>query len=725
MVETTYENEGTLIRSGCFFEFKRSGLQASLAALSLEFATGGERRLLSFELDDVGSRLDMDGWHLRFVEGRLAVTLDIALPAIGQYSVLSLGIESDSPGPVHLHSLNLKLDFSLREGVVTGSDRLSWFRNGWQSWSFAGAVDMDAADIPSPRLPLIYGMKEDPVVPRREAWAVSDMVAVAKIGDEGVLAGAADQRYFQRIRFQPETKGFSFTLVTDLDSAPLPPYSRLEVGGWHLEGERTATILLKWWAGRVAEEGRSRIPASTFRTFPLEHRGLPGDEEESASHGESAAGLQPDAGRAARERVFGWCSWYERQGRINAKYIRDTLRIISNRPELEPVDVILIDDGYQSAVGDWLETSPRFGGNLEQLAADISATGRTPGIWLTPFIAEAKSRLLAEHPGWFLHRGRGLLRGGWNPHWRSSFFALDLTHPEVQEWLVKLFGKLRSWGFRFFKLDYLYPAALRAQRHASGVGRFQALREGLALVREAAGADARILGCGCPLAPAAGMVDAMRVSTDVEFSWESPAWLASATGDREIKGIYPAARNTLGRLPFARFFWQVDPDCLLVRRRHSRLKEGEQELFNTLAATAGDVIMIGDDLTRWGERDFQDFSRIAGLVPERSMPLYTSDLVHPAWVQTRKGSSDRVVAFNLGDYKEMISLAKERLGHSVIVEAVTPLSGEAEVQVDDERVSFCRVEAHTRSIADLVLSRLPPDEWDMLTTEGEDESGLV
>lgn len=725
MAETTYENEGTLVRSGDSFEFKRSGLQAKLSALSLEYTAGSTNHHVSFALDEGDSHLDMNGWHLRFAGARLAVTLDIALPAIGQYAVLALGVESETAGPVRLASLSLKLDFALREGVVTGSDKLSWFRNGWQSWSFAGSVDVEAASIPSPRLPVVYGMKEDPVVPRGEAWAVSDMVGVAKIGDEGVLAGAADQRYFQRIRFEPGTEAFSFTLVTDLDEAPLPPDSRLEIGGWHLEGERTATILLKWWAGRVAAEGRSRIPGSTFRTFPLEHRGLPEDEGAHASRSSTPAGYQPGEESSGKSHIFGWCSWYERQRRITANYIRETVQVISSRPELEAIDVVLIDDGYQSAVGDWLQTAPRFGGGLQQLAADISAAGRTPGIWLAPFIAQTRSRLFAEHPEWFLHNDKGLVRGGWNPHWRSSFFALDLTHPGVKEWLGRLFRKLRAWGFRFFKLDYLYPAALRAHHYADGVGRFRALREGLALVREAAGEDARLLGCGCPLAPAAGMVDAMRVSTDVDFSWESPAWLASATGDPDIKGVYPAARNTLARLPFARCFWQVDPDCLQIRRRNSRLKAGEQELFNTLAATAGDVVMIGDDVTRWTDRDFQEFSEVEDLVPERSMPLYTSDLVHPAWVQTRKGARDLLVAFNLGDYKEMISLAKERLGHSVIVEAVNPLSGDAEVQVDDERVSFCRVPEHTRATAELVLSRLGPDEWDMLENEDDDESGLV
>ena len=722
MVESTYENEGTLIRSGRWFDFKRSGLRAELSALSLEYTAGSIPRRVSVSIDDADSLLDMNGWRLKFSSGKLAVTLDLALPAIGQYTVISLGIESGSPGPLRLSGLDLKLDFSLREGVVTGSDKLSWFRNGWQSWSYAGAVDVAAADIPSPRLPLVYGMKEDPVVPRDEAWATSDMVGVAKIGDEGVLAGAANQRYFQRIRFAPGDNAFSFTLITDLDSAPLPPHSRVEVGGWHLEGERTATMLLKWWAGRIAVDGRARIPGSSFRTFPLEHRGLPGDEcAADASQGVPSARGERDG----RPKILGWCSWYERKRNITASYIRETLEVISSRPELEALDVVLIDDGYQAAVGDWLHTAPGFGGDLEKLAADIAGAGRTPGIWLAPFVAEKGSRLLAEHPEWFLRRGRGMLRGGWNPHWRSSFFALDLTRPDVKDWLRRLFRKLSSWGFRFFKLDYLYPAALRARRYADGVGRFQALREGLALIREATGQDSRILGCGCPLAPAAGMVDAMRVSTDVEFSWESPAWLKYATGDQDIKGVFPAARNTLARMPFSRFFWQVDPDCLLIRRRHSRLRSGEQELFNTLAATAGDVVMIGDDLTRWKEEEFRAFSRVLALVPERSMPLYTSDLVHPAWVQTRKDSRDLLLAFNLGDYKEMISLPKERLGHSILVEAVNPIAGESEVQVDDERISFCRVPEHTRVAAELILSRLDPEEWVLPCNGGEDESGLV
>jgi alpha-galactosidase len=62
-----------------------------------------------------------------------------------------------------------------------------------------------------------------------------------------------------------------------------------------------------------------------------------------------------------------------------------------------PVRVVQIDDGYQSAPGDWLVSSGRFA-SLPDLVRRICGTGRRAGIWIAPTLIGRSSELLARHP---------------------------------------------------------------------------------------------------------------------------------------------------------------------------------------------------------------------------------------------------------------------------------------------------------------------------------------
>lgn len=60
--------------------------------------------------------------------------------------------------------------------------------------------------------------------------------------------------------------------------------------------------------------------------------------------------------------------------------IKENVAILAERhPELEWV---LLDDGYQAFMGDWLTPSQKFPSGIEQVIADIRAQGKKPAIWL-------------------------------------------------------------------------------------------------------------------------------------------------------------------------------------------------------------------------------------------------------------------------------------------------------------------------------------------------------
>jgi alpha-galactosidase len=92
----------------------------------------------------------------------------------------------------------------------------------------------------------------------------------------------------------------------------------------------------------------------------------------------------------------GWCSWYCFGPRVTAKQVLDNLDFIAKHtPGLRYVQ---IDDGYQPAMGDWLETGAAFGGNVQGVLKQIRERGFEPAIWVAPFVAEEKSQVFQQHP---------------------------------------------------------------------------------------------------------------------------------------------------------------------------------------------------------------------------------------------------------------------------------------------------------------------------------------
>src|SRR4051794_30107897 len=101
----------------------------------------------------------------------------------------------------------------------------------------------------------------------------------------------------------------------------------------------------------------------------------------------------------------GWCSWYCFGPRVTAEQVLENLDFIAkNAPDLK---YIQIDDGYQPAMGDWLETGKAFGGDVRGVLKQIRTRGFEPAIWVAPFIAEEKSNIFQKNPDWFVKDADG------------------------------------------------------------------------------------------------------------------------------------------------------------------------------------------------------------------------------------------------------------------------------------------------------------------------------
>jgi alpha-galactosidase len=303
-----------------------------------------------------------------------------------------------------------------------------------------------------------------------------------------------------------------------------------------------------------------------------------------ASLGQAMAARQPTG------IPVGWCSWYYFYGENAAEDVLANLE--GARRQGLPLEVMLIDDGYQREIGDWLETDEaRFPQGMKWLAQEIKEAGYRPGLWVAPFAVSSLSNLHNEHPDWVLRSEAGEPILAWH-HWAVPIYALDVSHPEVQEWLRELFLVLsEEWGYELFKLDFLYAAALEGQRRDPQMTRAQALRVGLEIIRETVG-EKFLLGCGCPLGPAVGLVDGMRIGPDVATYW------SYFRRDLSAPAVDNALRNTVTRFFTHRRLWLNDPDCVLVRSREeeSDLTLNEMRSLVSIVGLCGGLVMSGDDL---------------------------------------------------------------------------------------------------------------------------------
>ncbi|ETK36259.1 glycoside hydrolase family 36 protein [Microbispora sp. ATCC PTA-5024] len=318
---------------------------------------------------------------------------------------------------------------------------------------------------------------------------------------------------------------------------------------------------------------------------PVTARTHPGPLYDALSAWADGFALRAGAG-PIRPAPTAWCSWYHYFEHVTEADVDENLRAVVDAAL--PVDVLQIDDGWEAEIGDWLDLSDRFA-SLEGLAKRIRDAGMRPGIWVAPFLAGARSRVVREHPEWLIGADGGHADAGHN--WDQDLAGLDVTHPGAAAYLRETFGTLRAAGFDYFKIDFLYAGALDGPRH-SGAGPLEAYREGLRLIRQTIGPEAYLLGCGAPILPSVGLFDAMRVSADTAPQYEP--WY----GDPALPGQRGAVLSTVGRAWQHGRFWVNDPDCLIVRPEVERREEWAEvvERYGGLRASSDRIAA----LDAWG-----------------------------------------------------------------------------------------------------------------------------
>jgi hypothetical protein len=267
----------------------------------------------------------------------------------------------------------------------------------------------------------------------------------------------------------------------------------------------------------------------------------------------------------------GYCTWYSRPhgGAADEKSLEALATFAHDKLAPFGFNLVQIDDKWQVANRDYTTHKPNgpYPSGMKPTADMLKSLGLTPGIWFIPFGWDPKSPVFKDHADYFVHHADGSL---YEVKWAGT--CLDMTHPGAREVLRQTVSRItHDWGYKYLKIDglwtgmatqILYPnPAVRDDKlgdavfHDPNKTNIEAFRDGLRLVRQAAGDDVFIDGCNVAqnmrtLGASFGLVDAMRVGRDIGASWDK---------------ILPSMTMATRLYFFHHRVWHNDPDCLMLR----------------------------------------------------------------------------------------------------------------------------------------------------------------
>ncbi len=295
------------------------------------------------------------------------------------------------------------------------------------------------------------------------------------------------------------------------------------------------------------------------------------------------------------DHMAGYTSWYNYFQKIDEDIILRDLKGIARANS--SVSVFQVDDGYETKVGDWLESNPKFPHGMKYIADAIHEQGYLAGIWIAPLNAQRDAKIVAEHPDWFIKGANGkpvISVVGW-----GGAYTLDIYNEEARAYIVKVFDTvLNEWGFDMVKLDFLYSQCMFPR---FGKSRGQLMAEAMDFLRELVG-DKLFLGCGVPLGSAFGVVDACRISCDVDLKYKGKIY-DRVHINREVPSAQNAIRSTIFRRHLDGRAFVNDPDVFFLRDFNLKFTDKQKQLLAKINHLFGNVLFVSDDVGKYGDAE--------------------------------------------------------------------------------------------------------------------------
>jgi hypothetical protein len=364
----------------------------------------------------------------------------------------------------------------------------------------------------------------------------------------------------------------------------------------------------------------------------------------------------------------GYCTWYHAHASSEKELPAQTAYGAQN---LKPFgfSFIQIDDGWQDGLKangpkknfTQVQRDGPYPSGMKPTADDIRAHGLTAGIWFMPFAGNFDDPWFKDRQDWFAHRADGR---PYDVRWGGT--SLDMTNPAAREYVRSLVHRIAEWGYRYFKMDGLWTGSAtemeyvndaykedqigNAVLHNPDKTNIEMYRDGLKLVRDAAGPDVFFLGCNTPqnmrvYGGSFGLLDAMRIGPDNGTGW-----------DALIRGPRYGTRNYFlnGRV------WYNDPDPLYVR---ASLPLNQARLISSWVTVSGQLSVSSEAFAALPADRVDLLKRT---MPSHGLPARPADLFERDMprIWTVNGPDSRVLVglFNWEQEDREIDYPVERLG---------------------------------------------------------------
>ena len=312
----------------------------------------------------------------------------------------------------------------------------------------------------------------------------------------------------------------------------------------------------------------------------------------------------------------------------------------------------VIDNGWEVAVGDWDTDPERFPDHdgmegMEWLAGEVKNRGMIPGIWIAPFWVSADSQLAKDHPDWLAPKSEfaGFLMG-------DGDLTLDLTNPEVLDWLGQLMHKItQEWGYKWIKMDFAYYALFASELMDSTKNAAEAYVDGINVMREAIGPETFFLTISA-MGLSFTVGDGGRTTLD-----NMPEW-----GDDGKQGTKVTLMTAAHRY-YLNWLWSNHHD-LVYYRDDLGMTMGEARCWTSVVCLMGGIFKIGDKFTELHEHpDRLAMARVAiPVYPHSARPLDMFELRHPeVWALPveREGKEWHVVGLYNWGLNEAVATGEE------------------------------------------------------------------
>jgi len=308
------------------------------------------------------------------------------------------------------------------------------------------------------------------------------------------------------------------------------------------------------------------------------------------------------------ERAAAWSSHRGIGNTIDEVSIRRNLAEFRDRKI--PLKYFIIDDGWETATGDWRNPSSGFPSGMSSLAAEIKGSGYIPGIWFAPFITGRESSIFRNRKDWLAKEpGKRAKPAGWIPSHGGLFYALDLSRHDVRAYIAGSLARIRDeWGFSLIKMDLLYAAALFPPE---GKSRGEAMNDAMNFLLSLKG-DTEYLLNSVPLESAFGKAEYCRIGAETTPFWEHP--FTRNLHCRERFSTLNNLRSTVGRRHLDGRFFSNDTGSFHLSSKKNSMEPPRRYTQLLLHSLLGNMITTSDNPGDYDEDELNTYLSIFPLI---------------------------------------------------------------------------------------------------------------